>query len=432
MSSQLALLISFTWSCYSIADRMPASVQPAKEQIPYFLVLLKDEDAAIRVSAANNLGELGPDAISAIPALMQALDDANTNVINSAMHALSRIGDMAVPFLITALDHKCSRVRLLALEALPHLQSKSAKSAVPTVVRLLRKHEDTYTRAAAADAILDFQAECAIPDLIDALIADEDRDVCHSILVALLNFGPPAKAAIPIVTAIMLNDPLDELDPLADLASDTLAYIGSDAVPALLDVLQESNYPLQRRRLALNALSRVARNQDTDLPKRGVLILLENLRDEDEDYRIRSLEVLEAMGKRAGAALEKVSKLVKEDESECVRVKAARTLYSIDPGNSFTIPAIILGLKASSWNVRSVAAHAAGSIGKPALDAVPALIQALKDENQRVRYEVAAALGAIGPDAKAAIPALEKALKDRADCVRKEAGRALKEIKTDK
>ena len=45
----------------------------AKEAVPDLILLLDDEDEAIRKLAARALGRIGPDAASAVPALMRTL-----------------------------------------------------------------------------------------------------------------------------------------------------------------------------------------------------------------------------------------------------------------------------------------------------------------------------------------------------------------------
>jgi HEAT repeat protein len=427
-----ALLIMFIWGTYAFGDETSAPVKPAKEQLPYYLKQLKADDAAVRKKAAEDLGKIGLEAVVAIPALIEALDDPDAEVTVSAKWALTDVGEMAAPFLIAALENKSPQVRRLALEALPWLRGESRKPAIPAVVRLLRTHEDPDTRAAAVDAIRAFRAECAIPDLIDALVADRDHCVRYSVLTALLNFGPAAKAAVPTLTALMLNDSLEDRDSLAFLAWNTLASIGADAVPALVDVLRETNYPVQRRQMAVCALWRMAKWKSADVPKKAVPILIESLQEEDEHFRVQILDALEAMGKQAFAAHDVLSRLVKEAKSQRIRVVAARTLYSVDPTNDLSVPAIADGLKAKNPGVRCSAAYAAHSIGKPARAAVPALMQALQDEDVVVRREVAFALGAIGQGARAAVPALEKALKDTEASVRRAAGAALKQIEDDK
>jgi HEAT repeat protein len=172
--------------------------------------------------------------------------------------------------------------------------------------------------------------------------------------------------------------------------------------------------------------------QATNVSKNVIPVLVNNLQEENEDFRVRVMELLEDMGSQALTAHDALSKLVNEGESAYVRVKAARALYSIDPTNTLTVPAILAGLKANDPGARFAAASTAQLVGEAAQDVVPALIQALKDKDKGVRYGVAAALGAMGPSAKAAIPALEAVLKDDADFVRQMASSAMKRIKGDK
>ncbi len=84
---------------------------------------LKDEDARMRVGAAEALGRIG-DA-SAVPDLIETLGDEDWNVRENAVFALGSIGDAsAVPALIEALKHKESFVRSPLVWALEEIVEK--------------------------------------------------------------------------------------------------------------------------------------------------------------------------------------------------------------------------------------------------------------------------------------------------------------------
>jgi HEAT repeat protein len=226
----------------------------------------------------------------------------------------------------------------------------------------------------------------------------------------------------------MLNESLEDGDSLASQASDALGSIGGDAVPALLDVLGEVRYPPERRSLAVVALKRMAGGHDRGALEKVLPLLIASLREEDEGLRSETVDALHAMGETAYVARDALSDLVEQSESEVLRVKAARALCSADPGNALGVLAIVGGLKAKDREARLLAAHAAGSLGRHAVEVVPALAEALTGEDDVSRREVAAALGSIGPGAKDAIPALQAALLDKDKGVRTEAREALKEI----
>src|SRR4051794_11300214 len=79
---------------------------------------LKDMDPAVRAKTAIALGDRGPRAVVAIPALIEALRDREELVSERASGALARIGPVAVPALIEALEDQNTAVREMATEAL--------------------------------------------------------------------------------------------------------------------------------------------------------------------------------------------------------------------------------------------------------------------------------------------------------------------------
>lgn len=52
---------------------------------------LSDDDWRVRLEAARAIGDLGPAAISAVPALEERIVDENGDVCNAAAEAMSKI-----------------------------------------------------------------------------------------------------------------------------------------------------------------------------------------------------------------------------------------------------------------------------------------------------------------------------------------------------
>jgi len=62
-----------------------------KEIVPYMISLLKDDEWEMRRGAAWILGEVGPEAKDAVPALTEALNDSNPEVRTRAAEALKKV-----------------------------------------------------------------------------------------------------------------------------------------------------------------------------------------------------------------------------------------------------------------------------------------------------------------------------------------------------
>lgn len=180
-------------------------------------------------------------------------------------------------------------------------------------------------------------------------------------IVALADFGPKAKDAVPdLIKALKENDEDVRLN-----AAITLGKIGKAAVGELTELLPSEN----------------------------------------EDVRFYSVWALGWIGADAKAAAPAVIRAL-ADKSEGVRRKAAFALGRIAPDPETAVPALINALDDKQEDVCQAAADGLSKIGAPA---VKALIEALTGP-EKVRQHAANALGEIGPDAKAAIPALKELL----------------------
>jgi len=96
----------------------------AVQAIPALVAGLEHEDRDVQVASAAALGEIGPAAAQAVPALIKALrDQANWHVGREAAVALGRIGDpTALPALREAAGHKVGHVREAAAEAIKTIE----------------------------------------------------------------------------------------------------------------------------------------------------------------------------------------------------------------------------------------------------------------------------------------------------------------------
>jgi hypothetical protein len=135
-----------------------------------------DEELWMRQGAAGVLGEIGPGAIGAVPALVQALEDEYSSVGRAAAAALGQMGAGAVPALTHALGDEDDSVRAHAAWALAAMGPEAA-DAVPALMRALEDEASPVrTQAAFALKAVGGEAGDAIPALVEAL-EDEDAGV---------------------------------------------------------------------------------------------------------------------------------------------------------------------------------------------------------------------------------------------------------------
>jgi hypothetical protein len=92
------------------------------------IAALGDQDFQTRIKAVDHLGYMGPKAKSAVPALVDALDEERLR--ESVLHSLCNIGvgaEEAIPALIKAIAEYAPACRWMAAESL----AKIGKAAVP-------------------------------------------------------------------------------------------------------------------------------------------------------------------------------------------------------------------------------------------------------------------------------------------------------------
>ena len=109
----------------------------ANVAVPALVASLTDEDALVRLYAAQTLGGLGA---AALPSLIEALKDEDAVVRTGAAVALERVGPearAAVRALVEALLDDSARVRLYAASGLGRIGSE-AKAAVSALAEALK------------------------------------------------------------------------------------------------------------------------------------------------------------------------------------------------------------------------------------------------------------------------------------------------------
>jgi HEAT repeat protein len=151
----------------------------AKSAAPALLdVLKKDKDLFVRRFAAQALGDVEADPKTAVPALAAVLKESDKKeLVEAAVTSLGKMGPTAVTPLIDAVKTKSAPA------------AKGKKPAVaPDGTALVR------TKAIEALGNIGAKAKPAVPVLIEAL---NDPNVRTEAAEALGNIGPDAKAALP-------------------------------------------------------------------------------------------------------------------------------------------------------------------------------------------------------------------------------------------
>jgi HEAT repeat protein len=331
-----------------------------------WIAILRDKgrSTADRSRAAEALGYLGPAAQSAVPCLIQVLDEPMT-------------GDKKV-------DEDKSWLRFRAIKALGRI-GPAAAEAVPklfpeTGVREPAGRGERHDMAEALGRI----GKPAIPALIRAL-QGEDLELRFFAIGSLGEMQDEAREAVPALIAA-----LDDLS--IEAIGDTLCRIGpaaAPALPALWARLEQDSFELP---LPLSSIGRAA-----------VPALVEIFRRKARDYRRPGEDGLPNIGgflelgedaREAAPALRPYL----TDKRPAVRAAAAVALGAVAPDTPGLVPALMEILEyprrdpedpraaTPEQHARSAygesAALVLGWIGPPARSALPTLRECLKDQEQ--------------------------------------------------
>ena len=201
----------------------PAEARYKGKPISFWVRQLENKDAASRQEAVDVMAVIGPEASSAMPALLKTLDDDNTAVRMATLHALRRIGPgakPAIPKLIEALSDRDDNFRHAAVDALSSI-GPDAKAALPALLKAARQAEDSY-KVQPGPPLMFFQAE--------------RRSIDESVLLALGRIGRDDKAAIQALAEIVKSDDVDF--DYRKRAVQALGMTGPAAGPALVEFLR--------------------------------------------------------------------------------------------------------------------------------------------------------------------------------------------------
>ncbi|MEP6732908.1 MAG: HEAT repeat domain-containing protein [bacterium] len=261
----------------------PRHLTPADSAVVIALIArLKDENADVRVAAANSLGKL--EDARAVPGLIGALKDTEPKVRSAAAEALGQFKDpRAITALAAALSDASAEVKQNALDALsnyeegvpsaavvpllndssPEIRHKAAhivgqlkdRSASPALAKLVHDSSPDV-RQAAIEALAELHDVSAAAAIHTAL-TDSNADVRQQAMSALEELKAPI--AEPTLLALLRDPVADVRAKAAELAGER-SVIG--AIPSLRKMLEDSNGDVREH--AVSALSNIADSAAND------------------------------------------------------------------------------------------------------------------------------------------------------------------------
>lgn len=405
-----------------VDDPIAAAKRKLPATVDELVTALNSRDGWLRLCALERLAELGAAAVPAIPALVKRIENGDEQAAGTLSAVSKSSPDRAVTLLMDALGNSSADVRWRVAELLGEI-GPQAKTAIPvltrklddpeprvvghaaialrkvggvvtnavTVVRRLLNHHDSEVRAFAAVALAELGADAsvALPDLVH-LLNDSDAQVRT---MASRTIGVIGSGAQPInmtggSTAITKLKALAQTkDVSAQWAMDALSTMGPEAASILAEIYWTADG--QRRLSAARALMKLGHSAGDALP-----VLMADLSGTNAGRAHLSAQIVGHLGGSGRAALPQLTALLKHPDVR-VRVRAAEAIWRLDGDTDAAMPILKAALQDDSIHRGGAirfATEALREMGAAAEDAVPLLEALLNDRQSGIRHATAEAL----------------------------------------
>jgi HEAT repeat protein len=292
--------------------KMSAKCRTAKQDFgpgrdALFTAVRTDPSGAVREAAVRALGQLDPGEIRpAVAALIDRLKDDYPDVRTAAAATLFKLGRdavEAVPALREVVqDVKNDRtMRVWAVHALGKIGTPEASEALPTLQKVL---EDDKT----------------------------PLDIRTAIVEELGNFGKDASPTVPVLAKLLTDDGSSiEIRNAVVTALEKLGPDAKAALPALKKVSRDRDKFI--RGMALRALGRIGKELGPDV-KEVAALLRQGTDDPLLDVRLAAIETLgnlgaEVLGSELAAVRERLQQLTESGDKD-VREAAQTALKKLE------------------------------------------------------------------------------------------------------
>jgi HEAT repeat protein len=393
---------------------------------------------------------LGAQAKSAIPDLQRLL--CNTNSTDTAAEILCALGPDAVPALLSGLTNADSDIRVAAAEAISDWNRNAELPASPThgrqiilsvpiLLNLLQDSEPLVNEVGIrglgeAGSRKAIQPQVAVPLLIQQLKGPYEncRDAAAE---ALINFGPDAKDAIPVLLDIIQNGSNLGIGPVMIATAGTQPSLMPWNTPGSSFTVQIGQ-TIQSQMVLSNGAANLVTGpvnfsvgtplMPTTKPEGGYVvhalqalradpaqvvgILQSRLQSPDVDTRYWAVAALGSYGPQAKSSVPALLRLSAGQDAnfrqvvfralEKIDSESARAnfhLLDIDFQDSKLVQAETFNLLTMDPFVKRVAAYRLGNFGPAAKSATGVLLMALREKDEAVRAAAAEALKKIDPEA---------------------------------
>jgi HEAT repeat protein len=425
------------------AARAIGNIGPmAKAAVPALKAALTDRFVEVALEAACSLCRLNDSTADAVSLVKNAIETGTMSVPAAAIEAIPRMGDAArdlLPLALSKLDDANPATRFAVVSLVGTLPATEAVKAVPAVAKRSTDPEpEVRRRVGATLERLGATAASAAATLGAALPSETDEVARNQFVDALLAMGVAAKPAVPALLPLMTDGNTPQTTRLKLISAVALADPASAEVAMQLIAIANGT-DMFARRVAVLALANLK-----PMPADAVATLVRLAKtDASQSIRVAAMKALALAGVKAKAARADVAKIAAGDNPApaawgkvalaamdgditkaaalvraglsdrfvVARIVYAEALALVGP-TATDVPALVAMLREKHEGAKEAAAVALGLVGSGAKDAVPALVEILDDRSGEVRAAVADALGRIGPVAAVAVPKLRETLRD--------------------
>ncbi|HQX50340.1 MAG TPA: HEAT repeat domain-containing protein [Planctomycetaceae bacterium] len=385
------------------------------------LELLSDKKIMLRSAAADALGRIGNGDVGVIDALVRALADADGVVTVSAANALLHTGSPAVPAMIRKLPEE--PFRNLIVDVLGEM-GPEAESAVPALVELLKTADENLKReifialatigpkasagtasmmqilgnpdagddrAGAAYVLAHIGEKKALPVLKGILERSQSPQVLRSAAWSIVQLDPGNPENAAVVMPHLFPAMSSEIPLVRKEAISAMSTLGQAARSAWPDIMEhaESDPDASVRAESLRAVAEIQAPVSETLP-----VALASLKDPDVTVRNASRYLLGRIGKEAQIAAPVLREALRRGDP-LERIVSAWALVNVDstPENiQAAIPMLLAGLRHPNPEVRTEVAITLGTTGTQSKDVLAELKFAANDSDPLVRQAAKEAL----------------------------------------
>lgn len=364
-------------------DAQAKEPEYGNKPLSYWVKQLKDPSFLAREEAIEVLLRMGAEAKDAGPALEELLDDKTPAVRYKVALTLGKIGSnskKAVPVLAEALKSADLETRKEALEAIAGIGPVDGETT-PALLQALTD-SDAGIRKGANQALAKVGATAA-PQLIKAL-DHKEKSVRHQAMELLGGISPASNETLEAFTAKLKGE-----DPVLRIKSAGALWKAKHEADPILPVILEGSKSAD---LDIRHEANVVLFQIEPLPKEGLVIVREAIKDKDAGIRLKAAQALVGTeGDDRKLALTAATALLESD----FKREAIQLIGKVGPDATDALPALV---KVASGGDRAWYPDLGKTFVKIGKPAIPFVVQVLERGDPDHSEMIKSALIEIGPD----------------------------------